>query len=167
LSDICKGALLYKTRFHDRGGFYILLIAIELGIEHKNLLATIKEYKTEIEEDFERVAFETLSVKTAGGMQNITLAYLTEDQANYVMTLSKNTHQVRAAKLNMHRPQTMLEWAEAFVVSERARIAAEENAILLEAENLQLNKDVDRLSEVVDELFDYSSIIRIAKYCFW
>jgi hypothetical protein len=62
------------------------------------------------------------------------------------------------------RPQTMLEWAEAFVISERARIAAEEKAILLEAENSDLVKDVDRLSEVVDELFDYSSIIRIAKY---
>lgn len=54
-------------------------------------------------------------------------------------------------------PQTYLEALKALVASEEQRALAEaENAILEQANHA--------LSEAVDELFDYSSIIRVAKY---
>lgn len=54
-------------------------------------------------------------------------------------------------------PQTYLEALKALVASEEAKE-------LLKIENEQLREDVDQLSEIADELFDYSSIIRIAKF---
>ncbi len=54
-------------------------------------------------------------------------------------------------------PQTYLEALKALV-------AAEERRALLEAEKILLEETNHTLSEMVDELFDYSSIIRVAKY---
>lgn len=54
-------------------------------------------------------------------------------------------------------PQTYLEALEAAVVSEKARLIAEAEAKLLQ-------EQVESLSETVDELFEYSSIIRVAKF---
>ena len=54
-------------------------------------------------------------------------------------------------------PQTYLEALKALVVSE-------EQKQLLEVENALLEEQNQQLAEAVDELFDYSSIIRIAKF---
>ncbi len=70
------------------------IIAEELGIQHKNLLDTIKIHKSLIESEFGRVAFETLPLKTNGGIQNISIAYLNEDQALFIGTLSRNSEAV-------------------------------------------------------------------------
>lgn len=75
------------------------LIAEELGIYHSNLIETIKAHQTEIEQDFGIILFETGKLNTAG--RPTKLAFLTEDQATYVMTLSRNTDQVRLAKRNL------------------------------------------------------------------
>ncbi len=79
------------------------LIATELGIKPKNILANIDKHLTtfESEEAFERVAFETESLKTNGGIQDTRVAYLNQPQAEFLMTLSKNTPQVIAAKRNL------------------------------------------------------------------
>jgi hypothetical protein len=53
-------------------------------------------------------------------------------------------------------PQTYLEALKALV-------AVEEQKELLRLQNEQLVEEVEQLSEAVDELFSYSSIIRIAK----
>jgi hypothetical protein len=73
-------------------------------------------------------------------------------------------YKVSSTAVEPPKPQTMLEWAEAFVASEKARLVAEEAKLLLQAENEVLKQEVEGLSEIVDELFDYSSIIRIAKF---
>ena len=75
------------------------LIAEELGIQHKNFLASIEKYLEEIEDDWGQVAFETETVRNSVGAVNLTkFAYLTEPQAQLVMTYSKNTERVRQCK---------------------------------------------------------------------
>lgn len=54
-------------------------------------------------------------------------------------------------------PQTYLEALEALVVTEKQRMLLEAEKALLEKANLAL-------AEAVDELFDYSSILRVAKF---
>ena len=65
-----------------------------LGIQHKNFLETVRKYKREIEQHFGRVAFKTEPLQTAGGVQNISVAWLTEDQAIFIGTLSRNSEKV-------------------------------------------------------------------------
>lgn len=78
------------------------LIAEELGIQHKNFLATIEKYKEEIEEDLEPLAFETRLVKRPqGGSFEEKWSWLTEEQAQVLMTYSKNTEKVRQCKRSL------------------------------------------------------------------
>lgn len=60
-------------------------------------------------------------------------------------------------------PQTYIEALKALVQAEeeKERLALENS--LQAAQIDELEEDVDRLSEIADELFDYSSIVRIAK----
>ena len=75
------------------------LIAQELGIKHKNFLATLNKYIYEIEEDWGQVTFETETVKNSVGASNcIKYALLNEQQATLLMTYSRNTIQVRQCK---------------------------------------------------------------------
>lgn len=78
-----------------------LVIAEELQIEHKNLLESIRKYQEPIESNFGRVTFKTLSLETRGGMQQITLVDLTEDQATFLLTLSRNTPKVVDTKARL------------------------------------------------------------------
>lgn len=70
------------------------IIADSLDIQHKNLIETIRKHQNKIESDFGRVTFETLPFETTGGVQNINIAYLTEDQTLFIATLSRNTNRV-------------------------------------------------------------------------
>ena len=64
---------------------------------------------------------------------------------------------VKTREAEVAAPQTYLEALKALV-------AKEEQRILLEEENRLLQEANEHLSEAVDELFDYSSIIRVAKF---
>lgn len=68
--------------------------AAGLDIHHNNLLNTIRTHQPAIEADFGRVAFETRPLATTGGIQNQVAAYLTEDQALFISTLSRNSKRV-------------------------------------------------------------------------
>lgn len=68
--------------------------AIGLGIQHKNLLETVRTYQTLIEKDFGRVRFETRPLETAGGTQQQVVAFLTEDQSLFIGSLSRNSERV-------------------------------------------------------------------------
>jgi phage regulator Rha-like protein len=77
------------------------LIATELGIDHKNLLATIRKYLTEIEK-FGQVLFETETVtNSVGAVNQVSFCYLNENQTTFVMTLSRNTEKVIKCKQNL------------------------------------------------------------------
>lgn len=90
----------------ERDGLLVVdhrLISGELGIQPKNVLANIDNHLTTPESvaAFGRVAFETETLKTKGGMQETRVAYLNQPQAEFLMTLSRNTPQVIAAKRNL------------------------------------------------------------------
>lgn len=74
-----------------------------LGIQHKNLLETIRTHQEAIERDFGRIAFQTQPLETGGGKQKGITAYLTEDQALFVGTLSRNSKRVVEFKSTLVR----------------------------------------------------------------
>jgi hypothetical protein len=75
------------------------LIAPRLGIEHINFLETIGDYESQIEQAFGIVRFETEKLGGRGRPQRYAL--LTEEQATFVMTLSRNTPEVVQCKIEL------------------------------------------------------------------
>ena len=76
------------------------LIAEELGIEHPSFIRTIRKYAEELL-SFGRVGFEIAPFETPGGMQQVVFCYLNEEQATFLMTLSRNTPQVVKCKKDL------------------------------------------------------------------
>jgi phage regulator Rha-like protein len=79
--------------------------ATGLDIQHKNLLETIRAHKATIEDNFGLLAFETEAVNRQGsrGKKYQAVIYLTEDQALFVGTLSRNSARVVAFKATLVR----------------------------------------------------------------
>jgi phage regulator Rha-like protein len=77
------------------------LIAERLGIQHKPFFRTINKYLDVVEGSFGRVCFENATLKTAGGTQQVVFALLTEPQATFLMTLSRNSPQVLQCKADL------------------------------------------------------------------
>ncbi len=76
------------------------LVAANLDIKHKNVLATIDKYLTKIESSFGAVAFETREFKTKQGNRSTErIARFTEEQATLLMTFSRNTERVVECKI--------------------------------------------------------------------
>lgn len=73
------------------------LIAQKLGIEHRSFLQTLGDYQTQIEQAFGILRFENAKIKGRGRPGQV--AYLTEDQATLVMTLSRNSPEVVQCKI--------------------------------------------------------------------
>lgn len=77
------------------------LIANELGIEHRALRQTIEKYVNEIQE-FGVVTFQmSKPLEGSSGGRPERHCYLNEDQATFLMTLSRNTPQVIDCKRNL------------------------------------------------------------------
>ena len=79
------------------------LITEVLGVGHGPWMTNVvKKYQSEIEEDFGAIHFKNgfNGVGSNGGKAEV-YALLSEDQATCLMTYSKNTDQVRAAKRNL------------------------------------------------------------------
>ena len=74
------------------------LVAESLAIAHKNLLGNIEKYKKQVESAFGIIAFETRKSRRGKPEK---LAYLTEEQATFLMTLSRNTNEVVQCKLEL------------------------------------------------------------------
>ncbi|MBE7384392.1 MAG: Rha family transcriptional regulator [Leptolyngbya sp. SIO1E4] len=75
------------------------LIAQDLGIEHRSFVKTLDKYQSRIENGFGILRFEIAEIKGRG--QPARFAWLTEDQATFVMTLSRNTDRVVQCKLKL------------------------------------------------------------------
>jgi phage regulator Rha-like protein len=76
------------------------VLAEHLGIQPKNALALIDANKPEFEE-FGRVAFETRTIETKGGKQKQRIALLNEDQAYFLLTLTRNTERTKRLKVEL------------------------------------------------------------------
>jgi phage regulator Rha-like protein len=80
------------------------LIAQELGIEHENFMETIQKYKNQAEQAFGTIRFQTGSSQMPDGRPNPKpqkYCLLTEEQATFYMTLSRNTPEVVALKVRL------------------------------------------------------------------
>ena len=66
------------------------LIAEELGNEHKNTLEVIRKFEEKLSK-YGGVAFKTLPIETNGGLQRMTVCFLNEKQATFLVTLSRNS----------------------------------------------------------------------------
>ena len=75
------------------------LIALELGVEHQSLMKTINDHQFHVEQGFGILRFETAKLEGRGRPNRF--AYLTEDQATFVMTLSRNSEKVVQCKLKL------------------------------------------------------------------
>lgn len=72
---------------------YSTIIAQGAGVEHRAVTQLIKNYHDDISE-FGRVTFQMLPLATNGGVQNIKVYRLNEQQATFVISLMKNTKPV-------------------------------------------------------------------------
>ena len=77
------------------------LIASELGVDHGNWIRNVvTKYQKETEQAFGHVRFENGTVtNSVGAVNTVKFAYLTEDQATFLMTLSRNTPEVVRCKV--------------------------------------------------------------------
>lgn len=75
------------------------LVAERLEIEHRSFLETIMEFKTRIEQEFGFLRLETAEIKGRGRPGRF--AFLNEDQAIFLVTLSRNTPQVVECKISI------------------------------------------------------------------
>lgn len=76
------------------------LVAKALGIQHKSFMETIHKYQSEIEA-FSSLPFQTEVKKKKVGATREKFCYLSEDQAIFMGTLSRNTQRVVAFKVNL------------------------------------------------------------------
>lgn len=124
------------------------LVSQELGIKHKNFLATVEKYKTEIESDFGQLLFETETVKNSVGAVNKTeFYYLNEDQATYLMTLSKNTARVRDCKRRLVKSFSK---AKHLLQHQEAQ-QPQSGADMILAMAIEFKKHSDRLMNIEEE----------------
>lgn len=70
----------------------------KLDVRHRQLMENIRKYEPQFLE-LGRLPFETETLQTAGGPQQTSYALLNEDQAYFLLTLSRNSEAVVAAKL--------------------------------------------------------------------
>jgi len=75
------------------------MIADELQVEHSNLIETIKAYQETIEKEFGIIPFETEKSKGVGRPK--VFCYLTEDQALFIGSLSRNSEAVVRFKVKL------------------------------------------------------------------
>ena len=165
----------------DRSGILLVdsrLIALDLGITHKAFLSSVRKHLAAIESSFQRVIFETAPFETEGGVQDMTFCLLTEDQATFIATMSRNTPQViafkahlvkafsAAKKLTQSAPMSMFDFAE-YSIAELRKQDAKLNAIASEqselSEQIVLLKEQNELLRIQAQVQEYETLANTAE----
>lgn len=142
------------------------LIAQALGIQHKNFLTNIEKYEEEaVSEGFLPLAFETRMVKLPqGGSYEERWAWLDEEWANYAMTLSRNTPEVRAAKRGL---------VKAFCNARKELTKQSSNTVLFgntsqrSPEHSPSSDSKEEIEKIIEEWLEFVfKISRVAQRCF-
>lgn len=91
------------TILEDGGDLYVdsRLVAERLGIEHRSFLETLDSYESQIREAFGVLRFQTAKPLGTKGGRPLRYALLNEDQATFVMTLSRNSPEVVQCKVDL------------------------------------------------------------------
>ena len=128
---------------NERNGVLVVdsrLVADSLLIKHKNFLATIDKYLSQIESSFGAVAFQTREFKTKQGNRSVErYAYLTEEQAIFLMTLSRNTQRVVQCKIQL---------VKAFSEAKKLLEKVKSTQATSESHNLKLPSARERLENI-------------------
>lgn len=77
------------------------LVAESLGIDHESFVKTLVRYQERIETAFGVLRLEVGKPQSSTGGRPCKFYWLNEDQATFLMTLSRNTDQVVEAKLGL------------------------------------------------------------------
>ena len=131
----------------------------------------------------EQNTVKTAEIQTLGGLQgcelipaDVVFKWLMKDNVELAETMGSvgatvYLHQLAGYKISSNAiapttpalPQTYVEALKALVQAEEEKEALALENSMQAVQIDELEEDVDRLSEIADELFNYSSIIRIAK----
>lgn len=94
------GAALPLSTVKDEPRMDSRVLAEGLGIQHRNLIELMTEYRTDFEE-LGKLRFETEASPSSRTGQRVKFARLTEDQCYLLLTYSRNTERVRRLKLRL------------------------------------------------------------------
>jgi len=144
-----------------------VVLADRLDIQHKNVLELIKKHLPTIEKTFGRVTVETQPFETNGGWQSRNLTYLTEDQAMFVCTLSRNTDKVVEVKAAIVKSfqaarRAILSFVMPQTFAEALQLAANQ-AKQLEEQQKQLVEAQPKV-EMFDKLMDSGENLTVAQF---
>lgn len=149
------------------GDFWFVLADVLVAMGSKSDPSTTK---ANLQEDLGKDTFNKHPLETNGGIQDVliinemALTYLvSRSRTKAGKALNKWIHTEvlptlrKTGTYSIVKPKTALELA-------REQVKLLEQLELLEAEKKLLEQENQHLAETVDELFDYSSIVRIAIY---
>ena len=146
----------------DRDGILVVdsrLIAEGLGIERRSFLRTLETYRAEVEQAFGGMRFEIAVPEKATGNPP-RYALLTEDQAIFVVTLSRNSPEVVQCKISIVKAfsearngalktmtpgEMMVMQAQRFLEFERRQSAVEAEQQQMKVEQVHLQTQVERI----------------------
>lgn len=132
------------------------LIAEELKIEHESFLKTIESHKSVAEQAFGVFRFEI--GKPQGGTKGgrpVKYALLTEDQATFLMTLSRNTSEVVQCKVKLVQGFSQAKKQALTKLVPTAEQQAEHQKLLLRLEFVKRLTDRMDLKVQFVDLFDF------------
>jgi phage regulator Rha-like protein len=116
------------------------LVAQRLGIKHENFMDTVKKYKVQTEQAFGVFRFETGKPQSESGGRPFEFVFLTEDQATFLMTLSRNSPEVVQCKLELVKQ-----------FSEAKRLLKQKGFVLLAHTSIYIRRIENIRDHIIDD----------------
>ena len=147
------------TKYNEIETIDSRIVANELGIEHRALIQSIRKHQDSIENNFNLVTFEMLPrLEGQHGGGDLTIAHLTEDQAIFVGSLSRNNQQVIEFKAKIVKAFSIARKSKELTRKEILLLAleSEERALAAESKILELQPKVEAFDRVIDNSTTYT-----------